>query len=83
MRPVPTIRREVRVRPATDQESGVIALNSSASNEMDDLNAVALAKAGHRPQGARHDSEVSLHGDLARVQAELGDQADEVARRLE
>src|SRR6185436_3049138 len=74
--PVPTISRDVNVRPATVQLSDDMlcgAFNSTSSDEMDDLERIAL---GHRDvaQGtAGHDLQIALNGDLSRVEPELAE----------
>src|SRR5688572_30930156 len=61
--PVPTISREVKVRPATVQLSAlmsVTAFMSPASDEMDDLVIVAVFDLDLPKRRARHDLEVAL-----------------------
>ena|ERR1700688_1037466 len=85
MRPVPTMSREVRVRPATDQVSlgMVCASNLAASDEVHDLYTVPVGQNRVRPKRAWHDREIALDGDLAFVQTQQGDQGRDVPLRLD
>src|SRR5687768_12920469 len=65
--PVPTISREVKVRPATLQLSGT----SAASDEMDDLEPVAV-RGGHILQRRfGDDGEVAFNRHFRRIDAKL------------
>src|SRR5262245_54109981 len=67
--PVPTISRELKVRPATVQVSVFTdcgAFISTPSDEMDDLERVAVGDRDLAQLRARHDLEITLDGDLAR-----------------
>ena len=69
--PVPTISREVKVRPATVHVSVKF---STPANEMDDLISVAVLD-HHLAKGrARDDLQVALDRDPQRIQPDLGDQ---------
>jgi sulfate/thiosulfate-binding protein len=71
--PVPTISREVKVRPATLQVSAI----SAAPHEGDDLEIVAILDGHLAERRARHDLEVALHRHPGRfepqLQREIGD----------
>ena len=70
--PVPTISREVKVRPATVQVSALTVLlrgHSTASHEMDDLVIVAVLDADSPSVDARHDFQVALDRDPHRIEA--------------
>src|SRR3954462_977923 len=65
--PVPTISREVKVRPATLQGSAI----STPSHEGDDLKIVAILDR-HLPEGrARHDLQIALDRHLSGLETEL------------
>ena len=70
--PVPTISREVKVRPATVQLSastGALHVHSAASDEMDDLKIVAILDRHLAERRARHDLEIALDRDPPRIEA--------------
>src|SRR5512139_2358560 len=63
--PVPTISREVKVRPATVHVSVKF---STPANEVDDFISVAILD-HHSPKGgARHDLQVPLYRDMERIE---------------
>src|SRR5688572_23331198 len=64
--PVPTISREVNVRPATLQ----LSATSAASDEMDDLEPVAVLDSRLVQGRAGDDGEVALDRHLRRLDAE-------------
>src|SRR6187431_2732370 len=69
--PVPTISREVKVRPATDQLSARTScwtVISAASDDMDDLIVVAVLDPDLREQRAGDDVEVALDRHAAGVE---------------
>src|SRR5258705_801206 len=70
--PVPTMSRDVKVRPAMVNGVSVMSrpLNSAATHEIDDLDAVAVADERRRERGAPDDHEVVLHRDAPRVDVE-------------
>src|SRR4051812_23733350 len=71
--PVPTISREAKVRPATVQVSAATAcgaFTSTTSNEMHDLEPVAVVRLDLRQGRASHDLQVALDGDFARVESD-------------
>ena len=49
-------------------------IGSAAADEVDDLDAVALADEFGVVAGARHDLEVALDRDLPRIEAAVGEQ---------
>src|SRR5437868_13320393 len=65
--PVPTISREVKVRPATLQVSAI----SAAPHEGDDLIIVAILDRHLTQSRARHDPKIAFHGHPGWLQAEL------------
>src|SRR4029078_792439 len=68
--PVPTISREAKVRPATVHVSAAMdcgAFNSTTSNEMHDLELVALTHFDILESRARNHFQIVLHGDLPRI----------------
>src|ERR1051325_6617073 len=72
--PVPTIRREVKVRPATVQVSALMsccAVTSTASDKMHDFILVAVNYLDFSKRGARHDLEIALDGHLRRIDSDL------------
>src|SRR5439155_4692358 len=70
--PVPTIRRERYSRPARTKGSADRAI-SAASDEMDDLDAVAGGEPPGGVVGARHHGAVHLDGDPPRSEPEPHD----------
>src|SRR5262245_57700519 len=68
--PVPTISREVKVRPATVQ----VSLNSTPANEVDDLIGVAVLDEHLAKGRARDDLQIALDRDPVRIEPDLGDQ---------
>src|SRR5882672_3219854 len=70
--PVPTMSRDVKVRPAMVNGVSVMSrpLNSAATHEIDDLDAVAIADERRRERGAPDDHEVVLDRDAPRVDVE-------------
>ena len=85
--PVPTISREVKVRPATVHVSACdrcLRRSSAASDEAHDLVIVAVLDLHFAERRARHDLEIALDRNAQRVEAELADQlgdADALATR--
>src|SRR5438132_4661725 len=77
--PVPTIRRERYSRPASRKGSFI----SSAPDEMDDLDPVALAERGCPVFGARHDGAVHLDRDATRPEPERRDEVGDGGVGLE
>ena len=77
--PVPTRRREL-VAPAGDHQRivGIAAERGSvrraAADEVDDLDLVAVADGRFAVAGAGDDLEVALDGNLARIEAHVGQQ---------
>src|SRR5688572_24631408 len=69
--PVPTISREVKVRPATVHVS---VKSSTPANEVDDLIGVAILDDDLAEGRARDDLQVALDRDPLRIQPDLGDQ---------
>src|SRR3982750_3901108 len=72
--PVPTISRDVNVRPATVQLSDCNdcgAFKSASTNEMHNLEGIALGDQTAVQRAARHDLQISLDGHLARVHAKV------------
>src|SRR6185295_3402500 len=72
--PVPTISRELNVRPATVQRSDETdcgAFTSAPADEMDDLEGVPFRHPNLAESRARHDREVALDRDLPGVHPEL------------
>src|SRR5687767_15597173 len=65
--PVPTISREVKLRPATLQLSGT----STPSDEMDDLEPVAVHDRRRIQRRSGDDGEVALHRHPRRVDPKL------------
>src|SRR5688500_1434171 len=65
--PVPTISREVKVRPATVQLSAI----SAAPDEMDDFERIAVRDRRFVQSRARDDGKVALDRHPRRVDAEL------------
>ena len=49
---------------------------------MYDLDPVAIGQGGPGEEGTGHDFQIALHRDLARIQAERGEQSDQVADRV-
>jgi hypothetical protein len=69
--PVPTISREVKVRPATVHVSAATdcgAFNSTTSNEMHDLELIPLASLDLAETRPRNDLKVALDRHFARVE---------------
>lgn len=70
------------MRPATDQPSWVAGVsNLAASNEMDDLDLVAVGERRGRPQRARNDGQIAFDGDLPLIQTEERHQSGNIPRR--
>src|SRR6185369_9547324 len=72
--PVPTISRDVKVRPATVQLSGETdcgAFNSASSNKMHDLERIAVSDGDLAQSCARDDLEIALTRALLRVETQL------------
>src|SRR6187549_3196057 len=65
--PVPTISRELKLRPATCQRSS----NSASAHEGDDLELVAIFHPDLAERRARHDLEVALDRDLGRLEPQF------------
>ncbi len=76
--PVPTISREVNVRPATVQVSDSVI---SATHKMDDLQRIAFGQRDFAQCRARDDHAVALHRDLGRIEFEAADQIGNRAGR--
>src|SRR5579862_5950138 len=81
--PVPTISRERKLRPATLQlySAWTDPSMSAASDEVHDLNAVAVDEPRLPIGRPRHDLQVALDRDLAPVQTEHRNQRREVTQR--
>src|SRR4249919_2413869 len=69
--PVPTISREVKVRPATVQLSVNV---STPANEVDDFIGVAVLDHDLAEGRARHDLQVAFDRHPQRIEAHLGNQ---------
>src|SRR3954468_20953958 len=79
--PVPTISREVKLRPATVQPSALMSCctpTSATSDKMHDLERVPVFDANLAERGARDDLEVPLDGNAPGVQPKLVQHLDEV-----
>src|SRR5262245_64778294 len=72
--PLPTMSRERYSRPARTNGSMVLMVGSTASDELDDLDGVAVAERGGCVVGARHDGAIHLDGDAPRPEVERRDQ---------
>ena len=75
--PVPTISRDVNVRPATVQLSALdraLHVHSTTSHEAHDLEIVAILNLHVAERGARHDFEIALDRHAHRVEAQLADE---------
>src|SRR4029453_10957413 len=71
--PLPTMSRERYSRPATTKGSTLVMMDSTASDELDDLDGVAVAERGGRVIRARNDGAVHLDGDAPRPERERRD----------
>src|SRR5215475_13155103 len=70
--PVPMINRERYSRPASRKGSSIVMCRSAASDEVNDLDGVALAQRRRRVRGTRYDRPVELDRDAPPTEPERG-----------
>src|SRR5581483_10245483 len=68
--PVPTKSRDLKVRPAMVK----VSMGSSAADEIDDLDLIAIVDGGRVVGGALDDDQVVLDRDAPRIDLELSQQ---------
>lgn len=79
--PVPTINRDVNVRPA--MTNGVSVNRLPSTDEVDDLHRIALANQDVGKRWALDDVQVVFHGDASWIDVELREQRRHRLRTVE